>query len=97
MPPVVEPPQLYAEYRIAPICGISYTGTMTPIVLRLRELREAAGLTQEQLAELVGTRQGTISDHERGKATRIDYDLIERLADALGVEPGSLFKSVPKV
>ena len=68
---------------------------MTPLLLRLRELREAAGLTQEQLAEMVGTRQGTISDHERGKATRIDYDLIERLADALGIQPGDLFERSP--
>lgn len=67
---------------------------MTPLLLRLRQLREAAGLSQQQLADLVGTRQGTISDHERGKATRIDYDLIERLADALGVEPGELFERV---
>jgi len=68
---------------------------MTPLQIRLRELREAAGLTQEELADKVGIYQGTISDHERGKATRIDLSLIERLADALEVEPGELFERVP--
>ena len=68
---------------------------MTPLVLRLKQLRKAAGLTQAQLAEKVGVYQGTISDHERGKATRIDLSLLERLADALGVEPGQLFERTP--
>ena len=63
---------------------------MTPLRLRIRELREAKNLSQERLAEMVGVRQATISDHERGKARRIDLDLLEDLAAALGVEPGAL-------
>ena len=77
------------------ISGILYIAQMTPLVLRLKQLRKAAGLTQAQLAEMVGVYQGTISDHERGKATRIDLSLIERLAEALGVEPGELFERAP--
>ena len=77
------------------ISGILYIAQMTPLVLRLKQLRKAAGLTQAQLAEKVGVYQGTISDHERGKATRIDLSLIERLAEALGVEPGELFERAP--
>ncbi len=77
------------------ISGILYIAQMTPLVLRLKQLRKAAGLTQAQLAEKVGVYQGTISDHERGKATRIDLSLIERLAEALGVEPGELFNRTP--
>ena len=77
------------------ISGILYIAQMTPLVLRLKQLRKAAGLTQAQLAEKVGVYQGTISDHERGKATRIDLSLIERLAETLGVEPGELFERAP--
>ena len=77
------------------ISGILYIAQMTPLILRLKQLRRAAGLTQAQLAEKVGVYQGTISDHERGKATRIDLSLIERLAEALGVEPGELFRRTP--
>jgi transcriptional regulator with XRE-family HTH domain len=60
--------------------------------LRLRALREAAGLSQEDLAARVATRQATISDLERGKARRIDLRLIDRLAAVLGIEPGELFE-----
>jgi transcriptional regulator with XRE-family HTH domain len=63
--------------------------------LRLRELREAAELSQEELAARVGARQATISDLERGKAIRIDLALIDRLAKALGIEPGELFVRTP--
>ncbi len=69
---------------------------MTPLQIRLRELREAADLSQEELANQVGVRQATISEQETGRSRRISYDLIERLADALGVEPGDLFERVPK-
>jgi len=68
---------------------------MTPLRLRIKELREAKNLSQEQLAELVGVRQATISNHERGKASRIDFSLMENLAAALGVGPGALLVQVP--
>ena len=55
--------------------------------LRVRELREAAGLTQEELARRVGVRQATVSAMEQGAVRRVDLDVIERLAGALGVSP----------
>ena len=69
---------------------------MTPIVLALKEAREAAGLTQMQLAEEVGVRQATISDLETGKSRRIDFDLLEKLGRVLGVDPAGLIVSEPK-
>lgn len=63
---------------------------MTPLRLRIKEIREAKKLSQERLAEMVGVRQATISDHERGQARRIDLDLIEALCKALDVDPGDL-------
>jgi transcriptional regulator with XRE-family HTH domain len=65
---------------------------MTSVRLTLRTLREAKGLTQQQLAEAIGVRQATISDLETGKSRRIDLDLIEQLARVLGVKPGDLLE-----
>jgi transcriptional regulator with XRE-family HTH domain len=64
---------------------------VSPIRLRVKELREALNLTQEQLAERAGgVRIATISAYESGRAIRPDLRVLERLAAALGVEPGFL-------
>lgn len=53
--------------------------------LRLRELREAAGLTQQQLGEKAGMAYQTIAKYERG-ASIPTWPVVERLADALKVK-----------
>ncbi len=68
---------------------------MTPLQFRIKELREARGLSQATLAEHVGVRQATINDLENGHSRRDTLALLERLADALGVEPGELFERRP--
>ncbi len=68
---------------------------MTPLRLRLREMREAKGLSQLQLAEAAGIRQGTISALETGKSKGIDFSTAEALAKALGVSPHEIFETVP--
>jgi DNA-binding Xre family transcriptional regulator len=42
--------------------------------------------------DLAGVRQATISELESGKAKRVDFATLEKLANALGVEPGSLIE-----
>lgn len=64
--------------------------TMTPVRLRVRELRTAKGWTQEQLADKSGVNQGTISKIETGKTGGIEFDNLERLANALGVNAAFL-------
>lgn len=64
--------------------------TMTPVRLRVRELRVAKGWTQEQLAERSGVNQGTISKIENEKTGGIEFDNLERLAVALGVNAAFL-------
>ncbi|MDP9222884.1 MAG: helix-turn-helix domain-containing protein [Actinomycetota bacterium] len=59
---------------------------MTPIVLKLKELRTAAGLTQVELAKRAGVRQATISALEGGRARRLDLAVVERLAKVLGLK-----------
>jgi transcriptional regulator with XRE-family HTH domain len=72
------------------------TTPVTPIRVTLREAREAAGLTQVELAERAGIRQATVSDIETGKSGRLDLDVFDRICRVLGVEPGSLLEQTPK-
>jgi transcriptional regulator with XRE-family HTH domain len=52
---------------------------------RLRELREAAGWTQEQLAERVGVKREAIARWEAGKREP-GWSNVLTLAEALGVD-----------
>lgn len=63
---------------------------MSPIQIRLRELRAAKGLTQVQLAELCGMPQSTISRIESGSTTGVDFETLDRLAAALSVHASEL-------
>ena len=68
---------------------------MSPIRLALKEARDAAGLSQAELAARVGVRQATISDLETGKSQRIELGLLDRLGRALEVEAASLIVTMP--
>lgn len=62
---------------------------------RLRELREARGLTQGQLAERSGSGEAEISRHERNhEKSNPGVDVLGRYAVALDVPLYSLFESV---
>jgi transcriptional regulator with XRE-family HTH domain len=56
---------------------------------RIRELREAANLTQQNLADRIGVSKVTISELEREKM-RLDLSYMRRLAKALDVTPADL-------
>ena len=62
---------------------------MTPVEIRLREIRKAAGLTQAQLARKAKLAQGEISRIE-STATMISLDVLDRLCRALRCEPGDI-------
>lgn len=53
----------------------------------LRSHREAAGLTQEELAARAGVSTRTVSDIERGLRSRLYVDTAERFAQALELAP----------
>ncbi|PWC39879.1 LexA family transcriptional regulator [Azospirillum sp. TSO35-2] len=55
----------------------------------MRELRQAAGLSQEKLAELAGTSQPQINKLETGQR-KMTVDWAVKLAQPLGVEPTAL-------
>lgn len=58
---------------------------------RIRLLREAHGLTQEQLAGASGTSKRTLLSIEKGYAAT-NLDLLEAIAHQLGVEPWELLR-----
>jgi predicted ATPase/DNA-binding XRE family transcriptional regulator len=66
---------------------------------KLRRLREAAGLTQEELAFRAELTPNAVSGLERGKTRRPYPNTVRSLADALGLsedERASLLAAVPK-
>lgn len=69
---------------------IRCVSTVTPVKMRLKELREAKGWTQVQLAEHSGIDQGNISRIESGATKGVDFATLEKLADALDVDAGFL-------
>jgi predicted ATPase/DNA-binding XRE family transcriptional regulator len=52
----------------------------------LKDMRAAAGLTQEELAERAGISARTVSDLERGLRAVVHHDTAQRIASALGLE-----------
>lgn len=63
---------------------------MTPVMLRVREVREAKGWSLRELARQAHMRPATISAIETGQTTGIDFETLERLAVALEVDPAYL-------
>jgi DNA-binding Xre family transcriptional regulator len=59
---------------------------------RVDELAERKGWGARRLAEKAGVDIKTARNILTGRATRVDLETIGRLADALGVEPGSLWR-----
>ncbi len=67
---------------------------MRDIGKNIRDLREAAGLKQEELAEKLFVTRQTISNYETGK-TRPDVEMISRLAGVLGTDVNTVFYGLP--
>jgi transcriptional regulator with XRE-family HTH domain len=65
------------------------------IYIRVREFRRALGLTQTELAARAGVRRATVSRLENSRVTAIDLEVLEKVADLLGVEPGFLLVRTP--
>jgi transcriptional regulator with XRE-family HTH domain len=58
--------------------------------LYIMQWREHRGMTQEQLADRLGTTSMTVSRWERG-AVALNTTVMSELADALGIEPEDLY------
>jgi transcriptional regulator with XRE-family HTH domain len=60
----------------------------------VRSLREAAGISQDEFADMAGIHRTYISGIERGKRAPTII-VVEKIAVALGVDPGVLFRPCP--
>jgi len=69
--------------------------TSSPIPQNLRRLRQQAGLTQGQVAEVADVADATISRIERGRFLPTQK-LLARLAEAVGASPAELVARHPK-
>lgn len=58
---------------------------------KVKEVREAKGLTQMELAEKSGVSRGTICALEGGQKMSVNTNTLIRLADALGVDMEALY------
>lgn len=61
---------------------------------RLKRERQLAGLTQAQLAEMVGISQQTVSKHEKNRITPGHFTIIRQYERALGVSAEDLFPDI---
>ena len=68
---------------------------MNPIELRIRQLRQARGWSQADLAKRAGVRQATVSRIENNRVKSLDLAVFEKIAEALEVDPGYLVVKVP--
>lgn len=64
------------------------------MILRVKEVSKAQGVSITKLAELVGITQPNMSNIANGK-TSPSLDLLERIAGALGVSVPELFAPQP--
>lgn len=63
---------------------------MSPIRLRLRELRQRRGWSQAELGRRAGVAASTINRAERGETRTLSLGNLEKLARALRVRPAAL-------
>lgn len=61
---------------------------------RIQEARKAKGLSQDELANKLGSKRTTIGNYERGERS-IDTDMVKKIADALGVPSSLLIDGIP--
>ena len=62
--------------------------------MRLKQERQLAGLTQAQLAHLIGISQQTLSKHEHGIRTPGHFTIIRQYERVLGVSAKDLFPDI---
>ena len=63
--------------------------------INVRSYREAAGLSQEKLAEYAGLHRTYIGHVERGEAN-VTLEVVEAVAAALGTDSATLFHDAGK-
>jgi transcriptional regulator with XRE-family HTH domain len=79
-------------YQLADLTYVSPMNDQDVMIgIRIREARQAAGLTQAQLAELVGVSRSAVAQWETGRTGQVGTNLT-RIAACLGVPAGHLLE-----
>ena len=65
---------------------------MTPVRVRVKELREGRGWTQVYLCDRANITVATLSRIENGHTKGIDFETLDALATALEVHPAALIE-----
>ncbi len=65
---------------------VAYARHMETMGERLKRLRVARGLTQPELAKLVGVTKSAISQWEDGSTKNLKLSILARVLDALGTD-----------
>jgi transcriptional regulator with XRE-family HTH domain len=65
---------------------------MTPISIKVKDLREQRGWSQIELSRRSGVPRITLSRIENGHTKGIDFETLEKLANALEVHPATLIE-----
>lgn len=63
---------------------------------QLRQWREAAGLTQPQLADILGITQQSVSDYERNRSAP-DRRRADAYANAVGVDLATFLRALARI
>ena len=78
------------SYKVTHVVLHGLRATVSPIYLRVAELRRAKGWTQKELADRAGVSRQTVIRAESEANRRLDYDVLEKLAEAFSVDPAYL-------
>src|SRR5690349_809632 len=80
---------------VFPMVPVATKKGPTPFGRKLRELRDAAELSQAALGAKVGMTRDVIARLETSLAANPTLDTIRKLAEALGCEPADLIADTP--
>ena len=69
---------------------------MTPISVRVKELREQRGWTQAELAKRSGVSPVALNRLEKGRTKGVTFDTLQRLSKALDVHAAVLIEQKGK-
>jgi putative transcriptional regulator len=69
---------------------------MSPLRFRLQQVIDDKGTSQSELSRVSGVSFATISRMCRNVTGQVSLELLDRLGDALGVEPGDLMERTTK-
>jgi transcriptional regulator with XRE-family HTH domain len=84
------------DFRVGAFMPRRSARPLTPFAVRLKTLREAAGLTQQQLARRAGLHLGSLFKIEQGLREPL-WDTVCKLADALDVTVTEFVEQPSKV